>query len=115
MTQPTELEKSDGHQLLPTPNGSVDGAADLAYFSRRSMTYFLGVMLALAVMLVSHAPGAVFGAFPFFSISPLVHNMEPFYASTGSPAEICSTGISHAGYIGLKGDTDEKPRRSFYW
>jgi hypothetical protein len=42
-----------------------------------------------------------------------------FYANITSPKNICPVvqgpGISHSGYIGLRGDTDNSPKRSFFW
>lgn len=44
---------------------------------------------------------------------------DAFYASVTSPKTICSgingTSISHSGYVGLNGDSEGKPKRSFYW
>ncbi|KAJ6551779.1 Alpha/Beta hydrolase protein [Mycena capillaripes] len=42
-----------------------------------------------------------------------------FYANVTSPKGICPAvdgpAISHSGYIGLKGDSDAKPKRLFFW
>ncbi|KAF7364774.1 hypothetical protein MVEN_00347300 [Mycena venus] len=44
---------------------------------------------------------------------------DPFYANITSPTNICSSpqgpAVSHAGYIGLKGDSEATPKRSFFW
>ncbi|KAJ7770967.1 alpha/beta-hydrolase [Mycena maculata] len=44
---------------------------------------------------------------------------ESFYASITSAENICPVsagpGISHAGYIGLRGDREDTPKRSFFW
>ncbi|KAF8581120.1 alpha/beta-hydrolase [Ramaria rubella] len=48
-----------------------------------------------------------------------VANLPSFYAHVRSPHDICNsangTGISHAGYIGLEGDDEAAPKRSFFW
>ncbi|KAJ7606572.1 alpha/beta-hydrolase [Mycena polygramma] len=42
-----------------------------------------------------------------------------FYANITSPTGLCSSpegpAVSRAGYIGLKGDSDASPKRSFFW
>ncbi|KAJ6587804.1 Alpha/Beta hydrolase protein [Mycena sp. CBHHK59/15] len=42
-----------------------------------------------------------------------------FYANVTSPRNICPVvhgpGISHSGYIGLRGDSNSVPKRSFFW
>jgi anti-sigma-K factor RskA len=41
---------------------------------------------------------------------------EPsFYANITSPQNICGNSPSHSGYIGLRGDSDRNPKRSFFW
>ncbi|PBK87045.1 alpha/beta-hydrolase [Armillaria gallica] len=39
---------------------------------------------------------------------------EPFFANI-TISELCESGFSYSGHIGLKGDTEEKPKRSFFW
>ncbi|KAJ7094353.1 alpha/beta-hydrolase [Mycena epipterygia] len=45
--------------------------------------------------------------------------IEPFYANITSPTNICPAtegpGISHSGHIGLRGDSEAEPKRSFFW
>ncbi|KAF7344701.1 SET domain-containing protein [Mycena venus] len=45
--------------------------------------------------------------------------MGSFYANITSPQNICPAvdgpAISHSGYIGLKGDSNDTPKRSFFW
>ncbi len=42
-----------------------------------------------------------------------------FFYNITSPQGLCvsPTGhdVSHSGYIGLKGDTEDHPKRSFFW
>lgn len=44
---------------------------------------------------------------------------DPFYSSIVEPHDVCGgvTGktVSHSGLIGLKGDSDLTPKRSFFW
>ncbi|KAF7297878.1 SET domain-containing protein [Mycena chlorophos] len=45
--------------------------------------------------------------------------VEPFFYNISEPGELCPAvagpGVSHAGYIGLKGDSEETPKKSFFW
>ncbi|KAF7359783.1 SET domain-containing protein [Mycena venus] len=45
--------------------------------------------------------------------------IDSFYANITSPQNICPAVngpvISHSGHIGLKGDSDDAPKRSFFW
>ncbi|KAK7012887.1 Alpha/Beta hydrolase protein [Favolaschia claudopus] len=45
--------------------------------------------------------------------------LHRFYSNVTNPTDICSSpsgpAVSHAGYIGLKGDTETTPKRSFFW
>jgi hypothetical protein len=47
------------------------------------------------------------------------NDIEPHFASKSTHEEVCGgvdgRGVSHSGYIGLKGDSEENPKRSFYW
>ncbi|KAJ7506650.1 alpha/beta-hydrolase [Mycena galericulata] len=42
-----------------------------------------------------------------------------FYANISSPKNICPAAegpaVSHSGYIGLNGDSEDKPKRLFFW
>ncbi|KAK0226488.1 alpha/beta-hydrolase [Armillaria fumosa] len=39
---------------------------------------------------------------------------EPFFANV-TASELCESGLTYSGHIGLKGDTKEKPKKSFFW
>lgn len=41
--------------------------------------------------------------------------LGPFYHSIKTHDDLCVGGISHSGYIGLKGDSEDTPKRSFFW
>lgn len=43
---------------------------------------------------------------------------ESYYTKISEPRDVCpgqGNATSYSGYIGLKGDTEEKPKRSFFW
>lgn len=44
-----------------------------------------------------------------------LQELEAFYSSVKTHDDLCVGGISHSGYIGLKGDTEDRPKRSFFW
>ncbi|PBK73924.1 hypothetical protein ARMSODRAFT_1014253 [Armillaria solidipes] len=41
-------------------------------------------------------------------------NNPSFFANI-TTFELCESGLTNSGHIGLKGDTEEKPKRSFFW
>ncbi|KAF7340163.1 SET domain-containing protein [Mycena venus] len=45
--------------------------------------------------------------------------IDPFYANITGQTNICASPygpvVSHSGYIGLRGDTESTPKRSFFW
>ncbi|KAF8215114.1 Alpha/Beta hydrolase protein [Mycena galopus ATCC 62051] len=44
---------------------------------------------------------------------------DRFYANITSPTNLCTSpqgpSVSHSGYIGLEGDSENTPKRSFFW
>jgi hypothetical protein len=50
---------------------------------------------------------------------PSISELPPFHSRIRTPQGICNAdngkGVSHAGYIGLDGDSNGKPKRSFFW
>ncbi len=49
-----------------------------------------------------------------FSTPVQTPTAEPFFSNV-TISELCESGFSYSGHIGLKGDTEEKPKRSFFW
>lgn len=41
--------------------------------------------------------------------------LEPFYFLVNTHDDLCIGGRSHSGYVGLKGDSEDTPKRSFFW
>jgi len=83
--------------------------------SQRSSRHclLLTVVFCLALTLGSVLSGA------FHLSRPAPSLADPFYSSIVTPHDVCEgvTGraVSHSGFIGLKGDSDETPKRSFFW
>ncbi|KAK0454382.1 hypothetical protein EV421DRAFT_1896306 [Armillaria borealis] len=48
-----------------------------------------------------------------FRFSRRVQN--PSFFANITTSELCESGFTYSGHIGLKGDTEEKPKRSFFW
>ncbi|KAJ7770966.1 alpha/beta-hydrolase [Mycena maculata] len=57
--------------------------------------------------------------YSFFTWRSSQSSSNSFYVDITSPKTICPAtegpGISHAGYIGLHGDSEDAPKRSFFW
>ncbi|TFK37456.1 Alpha/Beta hydrolase protein [Crucibulum laeve] len=70
-------------------------------------------IIAISILQVASYISAVSASQPDPSVS------QPFFSSVSTPKGLCNgtTGpaVSHAGFIGLKGDTPSKPKRSFFW
>ncbi|KAI0062587.1 alpha/beta-hydrolase [Artomyces pyxidatus] len=80
--------------------------------SRRSLTsHIIGGIFLVAIVLAAAFSRAK---------SKAPAQLEPFYAHVSRPEGFC-TGVdgrtlsSFAGHIGLKGDTEDQPKRSFFW
>ncbi|EKM53860.1 uncharacterized protein PHACADRAFT_184904 [Phanerochaete carnosa HHB-10118-sp] len=44
-----------------------------------------------------------------------INYLDSFYHSAKTHDDLCVGGVSHSGYIGLEGDSEGKPKRSFFW
>jgi hypothetical protein len=73
------------------------------------LSTILVISVAFATILIykSHSPPAI------------TASLGLFYANITSPTFPCvihdGRATSHAGFIGLEGDTSEAPKRSFFW
>ncbi len=54
-----------------------------------------------------------------FSSIPTTLDLGRFYRNVSTHEDLCiglyGKAVSHSGYIGLKTDSDENPKRSFFW
>lgn len=77
------------------------------------------VLIALAALGLATCffalTGAVTGWILFENNAGLPQTLEQFYFSVRTHDDLCVGGISHSGYIGLRGETEDEPRRSFFW
>ncbi|KAI0046139.1 alpha/beta-hydrolase [Auriscalpium vulgare] len=99
---------AQGHaDAYPLPYSEAQLSARPKGRSRLGWLAFTGISLLAVLFTV-----------PFFLESQSA--LEPFYSHIVRPKGIC-TGVdgrelsSFSGYIGLKGDSDAEPKRSFFW
>ncbi|KAJ7685955.1 alpha/beta-hydrolase [Mycena rosella] len=97
--------KPDGVQ----PPLSAFDPESLGRRPRRSPLVLLSVILFASITFVAYPAG--------FSIRASRPSPGSFYHNVRKPVGICAnvSSVSHAGHIGLKGDTNSAPKRSFFW
>ncbi|KAF8494769.1 Alpha/Beta hydrolase protein [Gautieria morchelliformis] len=87
--------------------------------SRTLKAVLLREGLVLGTILVISAAIATVLFYKSPSSSGITAYHAVFYTNIASPAFPCAThdgrATSHAGFIGLEGDTSEAPKRSFFW
>ncbi|TFK38819.1 alpha/beta-hydrolase [Crucibulum laeve] len=73
------------------------------------------MLLVISVVIT----GGIYLVISFHLRSSAQPSLDQFYSNitslTGACTGVNNGSISHAGHIGLKGDTPEKPKRSFFW
>ncbi|KAK7018143.1 SET domain-containing protein [Favolaschia claudopus] len=78
--------------------------------SKRTSRLLLGCVLTLAWLCWNRSRT---------SNSAWSATLQPFYAHVKTVQNICPVvdgpGISHSGHIGLKGDSEDSPKRLFFW
>lgn len=83
----------------------------LRYILTWTGTLLLAFLLTASFSDVIHLPDGWPGSW---------NDLDSFYSHISRPESVC-TGVdgrafsSYAGYIGLKGDSDASPKRSFFW
>ena len=104
------MSKSKGDFVLPVQQGIPR--------TRQARSRVLTAAIALAALACStiilarggHLTRSLLGNKGYSS-----PELEPFYHTANTHDDLCVGGVSHSGYIGLKGDSEETPKRSFYW
>lgn len=98
----------------------VGGVCDFAYEEsrHRKRSWAHSAILALAAL----GAAAVFFAYQGYLAKILVlgrrtgiDDLGPFYHSVKTHDDLCVGGVSHSGHIGLEGDSESRPKRSFFW
>ncbi|KAJ7160172.1 alpha/beta-hydrolase [Mycena filopes] len=65
---------------------------------------------------VGYAIGLAWVFYSWRNWKTVQSNLDSFYSSVTSPEDICAgSTVSHAGHIGLKGDSEDEPKRLFFW
>ncbi|KAJ7461996.1 alpha/beta-hydrolase [Mycena latifolia] len=97
--------------LLPSQQLSVSDVSTRGARIRKSLTrtrWLVGCALGLAWVLYS-----------WRNWNSVQSRADSFYANITNPKNICPAtqgpSISHSGYIGLRGNSDATPKRSFFW
>ncbi|KIP10769.1 hypothetical protein PHLGIDRAFT_115123 [Phlebiopsis gigantea 11061_1 CR5-6] len=78
----------------------------------RSNTAVLAVAalsFATGLIVLSDVAGTVGGG------AGRTHELRTFFSSVHTHDDLCVGGTSHSGHIGLNGDTEDTPKRSFFW
>lgn len=104
------MSKGKGDFILPVPQGSPT--------TRQAHSRVLTAAIALAALACStilltrggHLTESLLGNKGYSS-----PELDPFYHTVNTHDDLCVGGVSHSGYIGLQGDTEDTPKRSFYW
>lgn len=109
------MSKAKQDYVLP-----VEAVRKLAYEDSRDRKRFSSCSAVL--VLVALGATAIFFAFYDHPARALVANQHggvielgPFYHSVKTHDDLCVGGVSHSGYIGLNGDSEDTPKRSFFW
>ncbi|THH03727.1 hypothetical protein EW146_g10356 [Bondarzewia mesenterica] len=96
--------------LLPSPNSSDDSSKESSCQARYNAATILTTLIFTGIMLT------LTGHFRLQSNKTMT---EQFFWTRNDPTSLCAgadgKGSSHSGYVGLKGDCKESPKRSFYW
>lgn len=109
------MSKSKSNVLLPLQSSPVyeNGRQAKRPWLRIGITAIALAALGLTTGLFT-LNGAI-GRVAFAGKDGQAGEMEPFYSSVKTHDDVCVGGVSHSGYIGLKGDTEDTPKRSFFW
>ncbi|EKM54920.1 uncharacterized protein PHACADRAFT_197351 [Phanerochaete carnosa HHB-10118-sp] len=70
------------------------------------------VLITTTAVLVLHRSWA---SLLFIGNISYAHELEPFFHLVKTHDDLCIGGTSHSGYIGLEEDSEDKPKRSFFW
>ena len=110
------MTKSMHDSVLPFQRGEMPAYAYPSVGNRRLRGRAGVATVALAALAISLG-FLMYGGhlkYPFVGGAEL-RELDPFYYTVNTHNDLCVGGVSHSGYIGLKGDTEHTPRRAFYW
>lgn len=105
------MTKSNQDSVLPAyAYGSGGRARGGARVGTVAMALAAVGLAAVLLALHGHLGRGVFTGLGQAEVVP-----EPFYHSVMTHEDVCVGGVSHSGYVGLEGDTEDAPKRSFFW
>ena len=107
------MSKAEQTYVLP-----VTAAAEYVYGGgRRTRVSAFSATLALLALVASAALFAHQAhLLPALVSGQRAHeDLGAFYHSVKVHDDLCVGGTSHSGYVGLRGDSEEAPKRSFFW
>lgn len=106
-------------EQLPLPVSESSSVARSSYEPSRGMLVLLGSALLLVGSLCRYtsefAPGR---SFPIAFSGLKLATSDDFFQTSARTDELCpsvANASSYSGWIGLQGDSEETPKRSFYW
>ncbi|GJE95377.1 carboxypeptidase [Phanerochaete sordida] len=107
------MSKAEQAYVLPVPAAAeyVYGGGRRTRVSAFSATLALLTLVASAALFAHQAhllPALVSG-------QHALEDLASFYHSVKTHDGLCVGGVSHSGYVGLNGDSEEAPKRSFFW
>ncbi|KZV74021.1 alpha/beta-hydrolase [Peniophora sp. CONT] len=110
---------NQGQLPLPVVEAPVNPATHLSSQRFRTMLVLLGSALLLLGSARYSNSGSVYPCPPSFSsVSSLASALDGFFYTSTRTDELCpsvANASSYSGWIGLEGDSEETPKRSFYW
>lgn len=106
------MSKSKPDDLLPLQTHASYTQAKQPWL-RASTAVFALAAVGLATGLFTL--NAALGGIAFGATGGRLQELEAFHSSVKTHDDLCVGGVSHSGYIGLKGDTEDTPKRSFFW
>lgn len=112
------MSKAKSDSVLPVQLDTDNPKAYQGNGTRRSRGFKLIVVIVFAALACSTFlwSGGGYLLKSFLSDRHSIGiELESFYRSVETHDSLCAGGVSHSGYIGLKGDTEGKAKKAFYW
>ena len=108
------MSKVKQNTVLPTQAGAYESPTRSSHGNRATLVV-AAALTALSLSAMIFVQGAQLPVNLFTKGSGHSLELKPFYHTVNTHDDLCVGGISHSGYIGLKGDSEESPKRAFYW
>jgi hypothetical protein len=109
------MSKSKQDSVLPIQLNGHPSATGKTEESRSRLRMVVVALAALSFSIVALARNGHLSRSLLSNERSSAQGLEPFYYTVNTHDNLCLGGLSHSGYIGLKGDSEHEPKRSFYW